>query len=287
MKTYFVFLFLLLSGCGQVRGLNNQNDDWTEDIENLYEIKPSQVIQDIQDIPAPILSKKHPGVTLGLPVGLWKNLSGEAAKEMSRRNRLLREAAASGDVETIQKLLKQGVIVNISHRYGKTALHMAAENGRPEACRLLLEAGAMARSARKPDPNWEISMIDVDGMTPADYSVFHVEVLKVFLDAGVPLESRGFMGLTLLQVAVSRDCFDSARFLIERGADIHVRALHAPEMGLDGQNLMDFAESPEMRELLENAGVDRNLPGEALSAALRNAASGREADSRERHPADN
>ncbi|MDO4551590.1 MAG: ankyrin repeat domain-containing protein [Planctomycetia bacterium] len=189
--------------------------------------------------------------------GRIEDLPAEEQKEMKERVERLYHVAQSGDTNMVKELLAQGVLVNTPCEYDKTALHVAAENNHPEICRLLLDAGALARPTKTgKKQHLNPPLMDQDGMTPADYGVFHVEVLKVFLDAGVPLESRGYMGLTLLQVAVAYDCVDSARLLIDRGANIHVKTPAMPPFGSDhGQNLLDLAESPEMQEMLKKAGV--------------------------------
>ena len=55
---------------------------------------------------------------------------------------LLREASALGSAPLVAELLRLGVSVFCVTRTGTTALHRAAEAGRVEVCRLLVEAGA-------------------------------------------------------------------------------------------------------------------------------------------------
>ncbi|MDO4551589.1 MAG: SUMF1/EgtB/PvdO family nonheme iron enzyme [Planctomycetia bacterium] len=204
--------------------------------------------ESIQKIPAPILSPKHSGVPLGLPVKLLETLSSEQQDEMLDRVEALNEAASAGDVSTIQELLTQGVIVNRTASSGCTALATAAKNNQPEACELLLKAGSLPRTKLKNQPS-------IGEISPQEAALEHPKTLKVFLDAGVPLESRGYMGLTLLQLAVTRNYLDSARLLIDCGANTRVKTPKMKPMYGGGESLLDLATSPEMRELLKKAGV--------------------------------
>jgi ankyrin repeat protein len=70
----------------------------------------------------------------------------------------LHEAAWMGDHERVRAILAAGVAVDAWDRFGKTALHWAAEHGHAEACRALLEAGADARAPRS---SWEARMARV------------------------------------------------------------------------------------------------------------------------------
>src|SRR4029079_14840264 len=59
-------------------------------------------------------------------------------------------AAASGDVDTIQKLLDRGAEVSATEKnYGQTPLIFAAAYNRPEAIAVLIRAGAKTSQATK------------------------------------------------------------------------------------------------------------------------------------------
>lgn len=51
-------------------------------------------------------------------------------------------AAKTGDVETLEKLIEEGVDVNARTEFDATALYFAASNNHPEACAVLADAGA-------------------------------------------------------------------------------------------------------------------------------------------------
>jgi eukaryotic-like serine/threonine-protein kinase len=63
-------------------------------------------------------------------------------------------AAADGDLETLQSLLKSGVDVNLKNADGKTALMIATDNGSLEEVQLLLQQGA------------NVNVQDPEGRTP-------------------------------------------------------------------------------------------------------------------------
>eukprot|EP01132_Coremiostelium_polycephalum_P001075 gene1075-1361_t len=69
----------------------------------------------------------------------------------------LRDAAKSGDVENVKKLVKEGPkVVNYTDRTGFTPLHMASMFGHKDICTILLENGA------------DKTIVSVDGETASD-----------------------------------------------------------------------------------------------------------------------
>ena len=70
-------------------------------------------------------------------------------------------AAADGVLELVVRLVDAGADVNTKCDDGRSALHMAAKEGRSDIAEFLLSRGA--------DPN----ITDADGDTPHDYAVFY------------------------------------------------------------------------------------------------------------------
>jgi hypothetical protein len=71
----------------------------------------------------------------------------------------LHEAARTGKIDNVRKLLKEGYPVNaIDTRFGLTPLHYAVRNGRMEVAQLLIENGA---SLNQPSNQ---------GITPLDWT---------------------------------------------------------------------------------------------------------------------
>ena len=86
-------------------------------------------------------------------------------------------AAYDGEIETIEKLLADGISPNIQNEDGKSLLHVACDDGYFGLLELLLQNGA--------DPNIE----DKDGDTPFDYAVFrnHKEFQEMLIAHGATI----------------------------------------------------------------------------------------------------
>jgi ankyrin repeat protein len=89
-------------------------------------------------------------------------------------------AAYDGDIETIKKLLANGISPNIQNEDGKSLLHVACDDCYSGLLELLLQNGA--------DPNIE----DKDGDTPFDYAVFrnYKEFQEILIAHGAIMRDR-------------------------------------------------------------------------------------------------
>jgi ankyrin repeat protein len=128
-----------------------------------------------------------------------------------QRDAFLR-AGVAGDVETLRRLLAEGVDVNVANDYGYTALAYAASNGQLEAIQVLLDAGANVNAASK--PAGRTVLMDAAGRGGAD-------AVKLLLTAKPRLEDRDGAGRTALMVAALAGDKDAAFALFEGGADPH------------------------------------------------------------------
>ncbi|WP_337173297.1 ankyrin repeat domain-containing protein [Paludisphaera sp.] len=175
----------------------------------------------------------------------------EAAIDPDHRRRVplllaWREAVDRGDVDAVRELIDRGVPVGSVLRFGGTALGAAANQGDVAMLRLLLGRGA--------DPNQP----DERGRTPMTWAAMHVnrsgrdsedETLRLLIEAGGRLGFREAVilgdvelarsildadptidvsansGLSysypFLMVATFFGRLEMARFLIDRGADVH------------------------------------------------------------------
>jgi ankyrin repeat protein len=103
----------------------------------------------------------------------------------------LRDAAKSGDVQTIRALLDSGVPVDHCGEQGNTALHYAAREGRKDAVQALLLARA------------EVNRRNRDQRTPLHWAAANggASVVRLLAQAGADLEARNLDGETPLEVA--------------------------------------------------------------------------------------
>jgi ankyrin repeat protein len=199
----------------------------------------------------------------------------------------LLEAAGSGHVETVQALLDLGASVNARDSHGRTALHQAAIEFRPEVAKVLLERGA--------DPALE----DDFGLTPAFTSLWFYgdpEVAQVLIDGGAPWtihlaagmgrldRLREFLdqgvGVNTASKAIDADGWtplhwaahcgqpEAAEFLLQRGAKVDARNTNA-----DTPLLLAAAyASHEVAAVLLAHGADSNALGSEGHPALSSAA---------------
>ncbi|MDX1997847.1 MAG: PQQ-binding-like beta-propeller repeat protein [Thermoanaerobaculia bacterium] len=125
-----------------------------------------------------------------------------AAQAAEDRGEALRRAAAAGDLAKVQELVAAGVPVDEPTRHGQTALFQAAEKGRLEVVRWLLDKGADAHVRER---FFGQSALDV--ATAAG----NPEILRLLLDRGV--DGAG----DLLYAAVQRGDVELAKLAVATG----------------------------------------------------------------------
>ncbi len=142
--------------------------------------------------------------------------------------------------EILRLLIDAGADINLPHpEVGAVPLEAAARCGHLAAYELLENLGASATlsdTARgvlavargqsdelpadppplpgfpSPDHNWLLGQLAQLGRT---------EIVRMLLDAGVPVDSRGWSNFTPLDQAAMHGRAETCRLLIERGADLH------------------------------------------------------------------
>jgi ankyrin repeat protein len=125
---------------------------------------------------------------------------------------LLHIAADKGNADICKILIDAGAIVK-SDDYGKTPLHVAAASGNVEVCKILI-GGRLADVYAKDDK----------GKTPFDYAE-SVEIKDFLCNVAVKLlEAENHQGSkkTPLLLAITHANVDVVKYLVERGADISV-----------------------------------------------------------------
>jgi uncharacterized protein len=130
----------------------------------------------------------------------------------------LLEAAARGNVEAVQRLLRERVDVNAADTDGTTPLHWAVWGDNLGIADELLRAGA------------KVSARNAFGVTPIYLACDHgnTALVRRLLDAGADVNTADGTGDTLLMAAVRAGTPDLASLLIERGAQVNAAE---PDLG--------------------------------------------------------
>jgi uncharacterized protein len=155
----------------------------------------------------------------------------------------LRSAVRAGDVEAVQRLLRNDAALATARLGSKdsgsaTPLHLVTDwpgyfpNG-PQIVELLIDAGA--------DPNALTTSRGADTSGPGDETPLHyaassddADVAEALIDGGADIEvPNGSIG-TPLANAVGYGCWHVARLLVARGARVD-KAWHAAALGMLGR----------------------------------------------------
>ncbi|HEY3330234.1 MAG TPA: ankyrin repeat domain-containing protein [Capsulimonadaceae bacterium] len=118
------------------------------------------------------------------------------------------EAVAKGAYQSVDRLLKRGVPVDLAMPDGNTALHVAANEEDLELTRLLVDAGA------------DVNVINLEGATPLDAAVGtgNVDLAKMLIAAGANVKHRDD-GYSALDIAIGSGAQGMVDVLLECGAD--------------------------------------------------------------------
>jgi len=154
-------------------------------------------------------------------------------------------AAIAGDVETIDRYLKQpDAEVDVQVNYSNTALILAAFNGHTEACIRLIKAGA------------NVNEVDYNGNTVLINAAYRglISVCKYLLDAGADVNAQGHDRTTALITAAYEGHGVVCSILIRYGAALDM-------MDDDGDTAFTAAASRghlDVVRRLHRAGADIN-----------------------------
>lgn len=170
-------------------------------------------------------------------------------------------AAAFGSLETMRLLLAAGADARAANGTGTTALHLSA--GDAAKVRLLLDRGA------------DVHARSQAGRTPLLVAASHhgaVDAVRLLLAAGAEVQVADTAGVTPLLAAATVDDAQTARLLLDHGADVNARPA---AIGQSATPLMAAAYngSAELARVLlgrqaDVAAVSANRSGTAKNGAV-------------------
>ncbi len=146
------------------------------------------------------------------------------------------DAAMTGDLASVERLLADGADVNAPQGDGTTALHWAAYREDLGMARLLLDAGARTGVTTR-----------LGDMTPLFMAskVGHAPMIELLIAAGADPASVTTTGTTPLMMAAASGSAAAVRVLLDHGADPNAADVH------QGQTALMFAAAPGHTEVIQ------------------------------------
>src|SRR5215471_6539740 len=138
----------------------------------------------------------------------------QALKNRGRRTPLM-EAAASGSLDGVRRLLAEGAAVDDKDAVGHSALSFAAWRGHSQVAKALIAAGA------------DVNTSTNAGITPLMFAagMGEADCVEVLLSAGANVNAKSkFDGYSALMFQSLANLGDVWRILIDRGADVNAKA---------------------------------------------------------------
>ena len=156
----------------------------------------------------------------------------------------LLQAAASGEVEVVERLLGEGADPGAKSGGGWTALHMAAVFGHPDVAILLLEAGADPRAA-------------TDLLTTPLHCAGRrgdLELITLLVEHGADPNAVSGVGQTPLHLVAARGSADCVRALLALGVEVNPKDAN----GCTPLDLALTCKTPEAANVLRARGGCRS-----------------------------
>ncbi|CAD7697559.1 unnamed protein product [Ostreobium quekettii] len=166
-------------------------------------------------------------------------------------------AATDGDFEEVERLLNEGVDIEVRTARDSTPLMLAAFMGHLEIVELLIDEGA------------RINSTDIDERTPLHYASQknHTTVVQVLLEHGADLNSQGTKMSTPLFVAAQSDATGALDYLLQMdGIEVDLDnfqgwtpLIAAADMGHEAsvQRLLDAEADPTVATNLRATALHR------------------------------
>jgi ankyrin repeat protein len=190
--------------------------------------------------------------------------------------------ARSNNVATARLLLEHGADVHATEQWqGQNAVIWAAAQSQPEMLQLLIDAGGDPDSRSKPNERdrqvsaeRRFQWRPAGGITALGYAAREgcLACAQILVAAGADLDKGDAENVTPLLLAVQNLRFDTARYLVEAGANVNKWSLRGenpiysavdvntlPHGGYPDRPSMDATSSLQMIEILLDAGANPNL----------------------------
>eukprot|EP01046_Picozoa_sp_COSAG06_P019100 COSAG06_NODE_1350_length_9768_cov_3.944151_2_plen_1041_part_00 len=129
----------------------------------------------------------------------WVLMHGTEQHKVSMQEALFRDAASTGQVEEVQRMLREGMDVNVVDAAGTSALFMAARYGHVEIVRTLIAAGATIDAAVA--TSWEKGTLTPLMTAARQARPNSPKVVQVLLEAGADWRRKNGEGHTALDRA--------------------------------------------------------------------------------------
>jgi|GEM_PF-122597 len=165
------------------------------------------------------------------------------------------EAAKSGDVIGVQRLLQSGARVSAAEPDGSTALHWAVRRENAEIARMLIAAGADPAAATR----YNVTPLYLAA------SSGNASIIELLIQAGADANSTSHEGQTALMTAARNGRTDAVRVLLSAGASFNVRE---PVKGQTALMWAAGAGNAGAVKLLAEAGADLHMKSSAGYTAL-------------------
>jgi ankyrin repeat protein len=184
---------------------------------------------------------------------------------LSMRNELA-NAADKGDLDTLNKILDQGVVYPNDHATGDdrldhpSALHLAASQGFGDIVLELIRRGA------------DVNVQDISEVTPLHYAARKnkIETAKILLDAGANVNAKNIFGNPLIDAAMNGH-LEMVKLLLSHGADLKCKGQGSWWTALD---YACFKGNLSIVRVLLEHGAEINTYDSTKSTPLHHAASG-------------
>jgi ankyrin repeat protein len=152
-------------------------------------------------------------------------------------------ACASGDMDTVKRLLAKGAQPNAADAWGNTPLVIAAREGHQGVARALLSARADPNSAGA--ANTPLAAAALRGHTP---------MVRLLLSRGASVNAVGMNGKSPLLIAVELNQIETVEVLLRAGADVEIRTDADESLVMVALN----ANQPALLSLLLRHGANPN-----------------------------